>query len=110
MELYSWAYQVFIEEIGRLEPNFEYVLEAASYLIELGVERNSWKISVLGKNLLASVLSFSEEITEIENAITLFEEIKFNMQKSMPDLYASKYHTKAVEKKMEYNKGKKNEN
>lgn len=110
MELYSWGIKIFSREIEKNQPDFEYISEVASYLIELGVERNNWRISVLGKNLLASVLSFSDDIKDIEYALSLFEEIKFKMQNKMPELYSTKYHKKAVNKKLKLLKDKKNEN
>ena len=100
MELYSWGVKIFSEEVEKQQRNFEYTFEVSSLLIEMGVEQKIWKMVSLGKNLLASVLSFSEDMKDIEYAILLFEEIRFGMERNMPDLYFKLYHQKAVNKKL----------
>ena len=109
MELYFWGKKIFLEEVKTKKPNFKFVSEVSSYLIEIG-KQIDWKMIMLGKYLLASILSFSEDIKDIDYSISLFEEIKFRMQSKMPEFYSTEYYRKAVNKKLNYNRGEKIEN
>ncbi len=109
IELYIWGIKIFSEEAKTKKPIFKIVSEVSSYLIEIG-KQHDWKMVMLGKYLLASILSFSEDIKDIDYSISLFEEIKFRMQSKMPEFYSTEYYRKAVNKKLNYNRGEKIEN